>query len=116
VNSKYVTILKPQDLQAINPHKGRKAMHISSTKVEYTTDITLGRIVRFKKLSKRNAKRCKTSCYVGASNLTSTACRLVAFNATFRYCLLRILRLSVPLTLSWNVIWYFIAEVQMVLP
>jgi hypothetical protein len=66
---KYVTILKPQDLQTnyeitctqfctIDPHKDRKAMYSSSTKVEYATDITLGRIVRFKKLSSATQKRC----------------------------------------------------------
>jgi hypothetical protein len=39
-------------------------------------------------------KRGKKFCYVGAS----TACRLVAFSATFGCCLLRILRLCVPLS------------------
>jgi hypothetical protein len=53
-------------------------MYSSSTKVEYATDITLGRIVRFKKLSRATQKRCKNVCYAGAS----TACRLI-FSATF---------------------------------
>jgi hypothetical protein len=39
-------------------------------------------------------KRGKKFCYVGAS----TACRLVAFSATFGCCLLRILSLCVPLS------------------
>jgi hypothetical protein len=103
VNLKYVTILKPQDLQtnceitctqfcAIDLHKGRKAMYSSTTKVEYATDITLGRIVRFKKLWSATQKWCKKFCYAGAR----TACRLVPFifSATFGDCLVGILCLS----------------------
>jgi hypothetical protein len=37
-------------------------MYSSSTKVEYATDITLIRIVRFKKLSSAKQKRCKKFC------------------------------------------------------
>jgi hypothetical protein len=33
---------------AIFPHEGRNAMYSSSTKVEYTTDVTLGGMVRLK--------------------------------------------------------------------
>jgi hypothetical protein len=73
-------------------------MYSSSTKVEYATDITLGRIVRFKKLSSATQKRCKKFCYAGAS----TACRLVVFSATFGYCLVGVLCLSV--SLSWKII------------
>jgi hypothetical protein len=58
-----------------------------STKIKYATDMTLGRIVdNIKKLSSVMQKRS----------------RLVAFSATFDYCLLRILRLSV--SLSWKII------------
>jgi hypothetical protein len=56
-------------------------MYSSSTKVEYGTDIMLGRIVRFKKLSSATQRRYKKFCYAGAS----TACRLVVFSATFDY-------------------------------
>jgi hypothetical protein len=83
---------------AKDPHKDRKAMYSSSTKVEYATDIMLGRIVRFKKLSSATQRRYKKFCYAGAS----TACRLVVFSATFGYCLVGILCLSV--SLSWKII------------
>jgi hypothetical protein len=42
---------------AIDPHEGRNAMYSLSTKVEYATDITLGKIGRLK--SYRVHKRCK---------------------------------------------------------
>jgi hypothetical protein len=89
-------------------------MYSSSTEVEYATDITLGRIVRFKKLSSATEKRCKHFCYAAAS----TACRLIfrkvsdascsAFtnifgcclreNGTFRLHFLRIVLLTEFLT------------------
>jgi hypothetical protein len=46
---------------------------------------------KIKNVSSAMQKKCKKFSYAGAS----TACRLVAFSATFGYCLLRILRLSV---------------------
>jgi hypothetical protein len=55
-------------------------MYSSRTKVQYATDITLGRIVRLK--SYRVQRKKSTTSFV-------TACRLVAFSATFEYCLLR---------------------------
>jgi hypothetical protein len=66
-------------------------MYSSGTKVEYATDIMLGRTVRFKKLSSATQKRCKKFYYAGAS----TACKLVVFSGTFGYCLVGILCLSV---------------------
>jgi hypothetical protein len=83
---------------AIDPHKRRKAMYNLSTKLEYATDTTLGRILRFKKLSSARQKRCKKFCYPGAR----TACRLVVFSATFDYCLVGIL--CVRVSLSWKII------------
>jgi hypothetical protein len=68
-------------------------MYSLSTKAEYATDITLGRIVRFKKLSSATQKRCKKFVFAGAS----TTYRLVVFSATFGYCLVGILCLSVSL-------------------
>jgi hypothetical protein len=79
--------------------EGRNTMYSSSTKVVYATDITLGRIVgTIKKLSSATQKDARSFVIAGAS----TACRLVAFSATFGYCLLRIVRLSLPL--SWEII------------
>jgi hypothetical protein len=45
---------------AIDPQDGRNATYNLSTKVEYATDITLGRIVsKIKKLSSETQKKCK---------------------------------------------------------
>jgi hypothetical protein len=52
-------------------------MYSLSTKVGYATDITLGRIIRFKNYRVQSKKVAKSFVIAGAS----TACRLVAFSA-----------------------------------
>jgi hypothetical protein len=50
----------------IDPHEGRNARYSSSTKVEYATDITLGRLVWLKSYRvqcKKRKKNCYRGCY-----------------------------------------------------
>jgi hypothetical protein len=57
-------------------------MYSSCTKVEYATDITLGRIIRLKSYRVQRKKGARGFVIAGAG----TVCRLVAFSVTFSYC------------------------------
>jgi hypothetical protein len=91
-------------------------MSSSTIKVEYATDITLGRIVRLKSYrvqSKKGAKSSVTRVQVPRADSCVQCDLRLLFASNF----------ASQLPSSWKIIpivespiWYFVTEVQMVLP